>query len=130
MKKLSFTLVFMFVFVVGGAALGTVALASPPDHFTDSFDYSGSTSCGPFEDVYQGHLEFAGITKFDKQGNRVADVYHVSGWEKNWRSDRPNTVITAKREANEVFDFATGTRRESGIIYKQTAPATASCSTT
>src|SRR6476646_1644366 len=76
--------------LLAAALLAAGALAVPPDHHTDSEDYSGATSCGGFNDLYEGHLDSSGITKFDKQGNPVEDVVHITGWERNWRSDRPN----------------------------------------
>ena len=58
--------------VIAAGLLTAAALAIPPDHHTDSEDYSGGASCGAFTDLYEGHLDASGITKFDKQGNPVA----------------------------------------------------------
>jgi hypothetical protein len=103
-------------------ALTTVAAASPPTHFTDSDDYSGSSACGTFDDLYEGHLEVHGITIYDSEGNPVRDVVHITGWERNWRSDQPSVSITAKRNFNVVYTYATDTEKDVGIIESQTAP--------
>ena len=114
-----------FAVLVGTLAAGglaAVASAGSPDHFTDSEDYSGSSPCGSFDDMYQGHLDVSGITKYDTAGNPVEDVVHISGWERNWRSDRPSVSITAKRQFNVTFDYATSIEKDSGIVFGQTAP--------
>jgi len=98
------------------------ASAAPPDHFTDTDDYSGAASCGTFDDLYEGHLDVRGITTFDKNGNRVRDVVHVSGWERNWRSDDPSVSITAKRNFNVTYTYATDTEKDAGQIYQQVLP--------
>ncbi|MGZ4290514.1 MAG: hypothetical protein ACXVQZ_07845 [Gaiellaceae bacterium] len=108
-------------------ALAAAAVASPPDHFTDTSDYSTDTgatpsNCGSFDDDYTGHLDVHGITTFDKQGNPVTDVVHISGWEVNWRSDRPSVRFTAKRQWTVVYDYATNTEKDVGIIFSATAP--------
>ena len=115
----------VFAVLVGTLAAGSfaaIAAAVPPDHFTDSADYSGSAPCGTFDNLYQGHLDVSGTTRFDQNGNPVQDVVHISGWERNWRSDRPSVSITAKREFNVTFDYATNIEKDSGIIYQQTSP--------
>ena len=53
------------VCVLAAGLLTAAALAVPPDHHTDSEDYSGGTSCGAFTDMYEGHLDASGITTFD-----------------------------------------------------------------
>lgn len=109
------------VCVLAAGLLTAAALAVPPDHHSDSEDYSGATSCGAFNDLYEGHLDASGITKFDKQGNPVEDVVHISGWERNWRSDRPNVSFTSKRNFTVHYDYATDTESDTGIIYSTTA---------
>jgi hypothetical protein len=104
------------------AAVATAALGAPPDRFTDVVDYSGSGSCGTFDDMYAGHLEIAGITTFDTAGNPVRDVVHISGWERNWRSDRPSVSITARRNFTVIYTYATDTEKDAGNIFTQTAP--------
>ena len=71
------------VAAVGALALAIAggALAVPPHHHTDSSDYSGISSCGSFNDVYQGHLDANIVSKFDKAGNPVQDIVHITGWE-------------------------------------------------
>ncbi len=98
------------------------AMASPPLHHTDSDDYSGSTPCGSFNDLYEGHIEAHGITTFDAEGNPVKDVVHISGWERNWRSDDPSVSITGKRNFNVTYVYATDTETDVGNIFTQTAP--------
>lgn len=110
------------VFAAALLSLCPVAFASPPTHFTDSVDYSGSESCGTFDNLFEGHLDIRGITTFDKQGNPVKDVVHLSGWEVNWRSDDPSVAITAKREFNVTYVYATDLEKDAGNIYTQTAP--------
>lgn len=114
-----------FAVLIGALTAGSFAAAAsavPPDHFTDSEDYSGSAPCGSFDNLYQGHLDISGTTRFDQNGNPVQDVVHISGWERNWRSDRPAVSFTAKRQFNVTFDYATNTEKDSGIIYTQSAP--------
>jgi hypothetical protein len=100
----------------------SVALGAPPERFTDVRDYSGSASCGAFDDKYAGHLEIAGTTALDTDGNPVRDVVHVSGWERNWRSDRPSVSITAKRDFTVIYTYATDTEKTAGNVFTQTAP--------
>jgi hypothetical protein len=102
--------------------LAAAALAVPPDHHTDSQDYSGGSSCGAFTDLYEGHIDATGITRFDRQGNPVEDVVHVTGWERNWRSDRPSVSFTAKRSFTVHYDYATDTESDTGMIFSATAP--------
>ena len=106
------------LFLVGAGA----AFAVPPEHHTDSEDYRGSSSCGTFSDVYVGHLDVSAITTFDRAGNPVRDVVHVSGWETNSRSDDPSVSITAKRNWTIVYNYASDTEMDAGAIYTQTAP--------
>ena len=121
--------VVLIALLGAAAAAGTgVAVASPPDHFTDSLDYSSSdpgatpTHCGTFDDLWLGHLDVHGITTFDQQGNPVKDVVHISGWETNYRSDLPAVRFTAKRQWTVIYDYATQTESDNGIIFSATAP--------
>ena len=102
--------------IVGGA------LAVPPDHHTDSDDYSGSSSCGSFNDNYYGHLDANILTKLDKAGQPVQDIVHVTGWEVNYRSDKPSVSITAHRSFTIIYTYATDSERDLGNIFTQTAP--------
>jgi hypothetical protein len=108
--------------MLAAAVFAVAAGANPPDHFANAEDYSGVAPCAGFDNYYEGHLDISGITTFDKQGNPVEDVVHISGWERNWRSDRPQVSITAKRQFNVTFDYATHIEKDSGPIYTQTAP--------
>jgi len=111
----------MFAFAAG-------ATAGPPSHFTDSVDYAwddpggAATSCGDFDDQYAGHFDVSGITKFDQSGNPVQDVVHITGWETNWRSDKPWIAYTIKRQFTVQYDYATNTEKDTGIIYTVSAP--------
>jgi hypothetical protein len=116
--------------VVAFAAGSPVAFAGPPEHFTDSIDYSGSSSCGSFNDLYEGHLDVSGITTFDQNGNPVQDVVHITGWERNWRSDKPSVSFTAKRTFTVLFDYATSTEKDVGMASRPRFRGTAFCSTT
>jgi hypothetical protein len=107
---------------VAALALAVGAAAAPPAHFTDSEDYSGADSCGTFNDMYEGHLDVRGTTTYDKAGNPVRDVVHISGWERNWRSDKPSVSITARRNWTVVYTYATDTEKNAGNIYTQTLP--------
>ena len=119
MTRWSLLLATACVLVLGVASVG---LAAPPHHFTDSIDYSDEAPCTGFNDVFVGHLDVSGVTSFDKQGNRVREVFHYSGWETNSRSDRPSVSITAKRNFTEIFDWTTGILTDVGNVYTQTAP--------
>jgi hypothetical protein len=103
------------------AVAASVALGAPPERFTDVQDYSGSASCGTFDDMYAGHLEIAGMTTRDAEGNPVRDIVHISGWERNWRSDRPSVSITAKRSFTVIYTYATDTEKDAGNVFTQTA---------
>ena len=103
-------------------ACAGVARAVPPVHHTDVADYSGSTSCGTFNDVYFGHLDVSVISTYDKDGNPVKDIVHISGWETNYRSDMPSVSITARRNFTEIYTYATDSDRTVGNIFTQTAP--------
>ena len=118
MMKIVSLLLACVAFVVAAAA----ALGAPPERFTDVRDYAGSSSCGTFDDKYSGHLEIAGTTTLDAEGNPVRDVVHVSGWERNWRSDRPSVSITAKRDFTVIYTYATDTEKDAGNVFTQTAP--------
>jgi hypothetical protein len=107
---------------LAAAVSAAVALAGPPEHFAYTSDYSGSASCGTFNDVYQGHLEISGITKFDRGGNPVQDVAQVTGWERNWRSDDPSVSFTAKRTFTVIYDYATNAETDLGMVESATAP--------
>jgi hypothetical protein len=111
------------IVVLAAFALATQAGAGPPDHFTDADDYNGSVPCpGGFDDGFSGHLDISGITTFDKRGNPVTDVVHFSGWEKNWRSDDPDVTFTAKREWTVIYDYATNTEKDVGMVFSASAP--------
>ena len=111
--------------VLGCAAFAvatSVALGAPPERFIDVVDYSGSASCGTFNDMFAGHLEIAGMTTRDAEGNPVRDVVHISGWERNWRSDRPSVSMTAKRDFTVIYTYATDTEKNAGSVFTLTAP--------
>jgi hypothetical protein len=105
-----------------GLAIAGGALAVPPEHHTDSSDYSGSSSCGSFNDVYQGHLDANIVTKLDQAGNPVQDIVHITGWEVNYRSDKPSVSITAHRSFTVIYTYASDSERDVGNIFTQTAP--------
>jgi hypothetical protein len=108
--------------LAAGLMLASTATAAQPTRITDSTDYGGSTSCGTFNDMYEGHLDISGITTVDRNGNAVRDVIHISGWERNWRSDRPSVSMTATRSFNVVFVYATGVESNNGNVFTQVAP--------
>jgi len=111
--------------VACGVALLLVATASakPPERFTDSFTYSGSASCGAFDDVWEGSIEISGMTTFDKAGDPVADIVHIKRVETNWRSDDPSASMTATGNFTVKYDYATDTETNVGQVFKQTYPA-------
>jgi hypothetical protein len=118
MKKLvSLVLACAAVAVAAGVALG-----APPERFTEVVDYSGSASCGTFDDMFAGHLEIAGMTTRDAKGNPVRDVVQIRGWERNWRADRPSVSMTAKRSFTVIYTYATDTEKNAGSVFTQTAP--------
>ena len=103
--------------LLAGAAAG-----KPPERFTDSFTYSGSASCGGFNDVWQGSIEVSGMTTFDKAGDPVADIVHFKRVETNWRSDNPSVSIRGMRSGTDLYDYATDTIATTGLVFKQTYP--------
>lgn len=107
-----------------GAALlfAAAGSAKPPDHWTDFGTYSGSTSCGGFNDVYQGSVVSSGMTTYDKAGNPVTDIVHQTRVETNSRSDDPSASITATGSWTVHYDYATGSETDTGQVYKQTFP--------
>jgi hypothetical protein len=116
-----FSALCALVFCVG-LTLAAAAGAVPPVHHTDSADYSGATSCGAFDDVYVGHLDVNVTSTFDKAGNPVTDIVHISGWETNSRSDMPSVTMTAHRSFTVIYTYATDSERDVGNIFTQTAP--------
>jgi len=112
----------MVASLAAGLVLASAATAASPIRFTDSNDYSGSVSCGSFNDMYQGHLDISGITTLDRNGNPVRDVVHITGWQRNWRSDRPSVSMTATRNFTVVFVYATGVESDNGSVFTQVAP--------
>src|SRR4029453_9789490 len=102
--------------------LAGAASAKPPERFTDSFTYSGTASCGGFDDVWEGSIELSGMTTFDKAGNPVADIVHFKRVEKNWRSDDPSVSMTATGSWTVHYDSATDTETNTGQVIKQTYP--------
>ena len=110
--------------VVGALSLAIAgaALAVPPVQETDSQDYSGSSSCGSFDDVFVGHLDAHLMTTFDQAGNPVRDILHFNGWETNYRSDMPSVSITGHRSFTVMFDYSSGIERDIGNIFTQTFP--------
>ena len=116
---------FAALFAIAGAlglAIVGGALAIPPEHHTDFSDYSGVSSCGTFDDVYRGHLDANIVSKFDKAGNPVQDIVHITGWETNYRSDKPSVSITAHRSFTVIYTYATDSERDVGNVITQTAP--------
>jgi hypothetical protein len=102
--------------------LAGAASAKPPERFTESFTYSGSASCGGFDDVWEGSIEASGMTTFDKAGNPVADIVHFKRVETNWRSDDPSVSITGTGSFTVHYDYATETESVTGKVFKQTYP--------
>ena len=98
------------------------ASAKPPERFTDSFTYSGSVSCGAFDDVWAGSIELSGMTTFDRAGNPVMDVVQSKRVETNWRSDDPSVSMTLRGSWTTRYDYATDTETNTGQIYQQTYP--------
>ena len=105
-----------------GLLLVGAASATPPERFTDSFTYSGTASCGAFDDVWEGSIEVSGMTTFDKAGNPVADIVHFKRVETNWRSDDPSVSMTGSGSWTEHYDYATDTVSVTGQVFKQTYP--------
>src|SRR5262245_49406908 len=94
--------------------LAVAASAKPPERFTDSFTYSGTASCGGFNDVWEGSIEVSGMTMFDKAGNPVAEIVHVKRVETNWRSDDPSVSMTGTGSWTDHSDFAAETTSTTG----------------
>ena len=116
---------FAALFAIAGAlglAIVGGALAVPPEHHTDFSDYGGVSSCGTFNDVYRGHLDANIVSKFDKAGQPVQDIVHITGWETNYRSDKPSVSITAHRSFTVIYTYATDSERDVGNVITQTAP--------
>lgn len=102
--------------------LAGAASAKPPERFTDSFTYSGSASCGAFDDVWEGSTEISGMTTFDQAGNPVADILHIKRVETNWRSDDLSASMTGTGSFTVKYDYATDTEANLGQVFKQTYP--------
>jgi hypothetical protein len=102
--------------------LAGAASAKPPERFTDSFTYSGSVSCGAFDDVWEGSIEVSGMTTFDKAGNPVMDIVHFKRVETNWRSDDPSVSMTGTGSWTEHTDHAAETTATTGQVFSQTYP--------
>jgi hypothetical protein len=102
--------------------LAAAASAKPPERFTESFPYSGSASCGGFNDVWEGSIEARGMTTFDQAGNPVADIVHFKRVETNWRSDDPSASMTGTGSFTIKYDYATDTESNLGQVFKQTYP--------
>src|SRR3954468_7394423 len=94
--------------------LAGAASAKPPERFTLPIKYSGSASCGGFDDVWEGSIEVSGMTTFDKAGNPVADIAHVKRVETNWRSDDPSASMTGTGSFTLRYDYATDTEANTG----------------
>jgi hypothetical protein len=93
------------------------ASAAPPDHFTESVDYSDSASCTGFTNFYSGHQDVHGITTFDKQGNPVMDVVHVQGSELNSRSGTSDTY-TVYFDFTFTYDYAADVSSLKGQVIR------------
>jgi hypothetical protein len=102
--------------------LAGAASAKLPERFTDSVTYSGSASCGAFDDLWEGSVDVSGMTTFDKAGNPVADIVHIKRVETNWRSDDPSASITGTGSFTVHYDYATDTEANTGQVFKQTYP--------
>ena len=99
----------------------TTAGATPPDHFTDSTDYSNSAACPGFTNFYSGHQDVRGITTFDAQGNPVMDVVHIRGSEVNTRSGSSD-AYTVYFAFNIVYDYASDTTSNNGQLIRVNYP--------
>jgi hypothetical protein len=102
--------------------LAGAASAKAPERFTETDPYSGSVSCGGFDDVWEGSIEVSGMTTFDKAGNPVADIVHLKRVETNWRSDDPSVRMTSTGSWTIHYDYATDTETNTGQVYKTTFP--------
>src|SRR4029453_12320239 len=102
--------------------LAGAASAKPPERFTDSFTYSGTASCGGFDDVWEGSIEVSGMTTFDKAGNPVADIVHIKRVETNWRSDAPSASMTGMGSFTAKYVYETDHEANLGQVFKQTYP--------
>lgn len=114
-------LAILMVVVTTAVLAATAATAAPPDHFTDSVDYSGNAPCTGFTNFYSGHFDVKGITTFDTNGDPVMDVVHFHGSELNWRSGNSDTY-TVYFAYTIVFDYASDTTSLNGKIIKVNYP--------
>jgi hypothetical protein len=114
-------LAILMVVVTTGLLAATGATAAPPDHFTDSQDYSNSAPCEGFTNFYSGHVDVSGITTFDANGDPVMDVVHFRGSELNWRSGSSDTY-TVYFAYNLVYDYASDTTSLNGKIISVNYP--------
>jgi hypothetical protein len=99
----------------------TTATAAPPEHFTESVDYSNSAPCTGFTNLYSGHQDVRGITTFDAQGNPVMDVVHIQGSELNWRTGSGD-AYTVYFAYNIVYDYASDTTSLNGQVIRVNYP--------
>ena len=72
--------------------------------------------------MLEGSIESSGMTTFDKAGNPVADIVHVTRVETNSRSDDPSVSMTATGSFTIHYDYATDTETDTGQVFKQTYP--------
>ena len=52
----------------------------------------------------------------------MQDIVHITGWETNYRSDKPSVSITAHRSFTVIYTYATDSERDVGNVITQTAP--------
>jgi len=114
-------LAILMVVVTTALLAATAATAAPPDHFTDSVDYSSSAPCTGFTNFFSGHIDVNGITTFDANGNPVMDIVHQSGSELNWRSGNNDSYIVYFAY-NIVYDYASDTTSLNGKIISVNYP--------
>jgi hypothetical protein len=112
-------LAILMVVAMTALLAATAATAAPPDHFTDSVDYSGSALCTDFTNFFSGHFDVNGITTFDANGDPVMDVVHFKGSELNTRSGSTDEY-TVYFDYTIVYDYATDTTTLNGMVIKVT----------
>jgi|tagenome__1003787_1003787.scaffolds.fasta_scaffold20974172_3 hypothetical protein len=97
------------------------ASAQRPDVETDSFSYSGSSSCGSFNDNFAGKGTVRDTTFFDPAGNPVREHIRISVRETDVNS-RSGKTIQVHQAYTVVVNLETGFYAYNGQVYMSTGP--------
>jgi hypothetical protein len=97
------------------------ASAQRPDAETDSFSYSGSSSCGSFNDNFAGTGRLRDTTFFDAAGTPIREHIHIRARETDTNS-RSGKSIQIHQAYTIVINLETGFYAYNGQVYMSTGP--------